>query len=200
MERGNTMTDKTTLSHPGTPYGLNLFCALLLAMILLLDLFIPLGVAVGVLYVVPVLLSLWSSKKGFTVLVAVVASVLTIGAYFYKPAVPEMWKVLFNRSLSLIAIGITAILGLQRKNILTAWEEALRDREMAIEKLKILSGLLPICASCKKIRDDQGYWNDVAGYISEHSEAEFSHGICPACAEKLYPEYYKKSEHDQNKK
>jgi len=58
-------------------------------------------------------------------------------------------------------------------------------------KVKVLSGLLPICANCKKIRDDKGYWNKIEGYIRDHSEAEFSHGICPTCARKLYPGLYK---------
>jgi hypothetical protein len=48
---------------------------------------------------------------------------------------------------------------------------------------------VPICASCKKIRDDKGYWNQVEKYVSEHSEAKFSHGICPECLKKLYPEF-----------
>jgi hypothetical protein len=48
--------------------------------------------------------------------------------------------------------------------------------------------LLPICAKCKKIRDDQGYWHRLEGYIQEHSDAEFTHGICPECIKKLYPE------------
>ena len=51
------------------------------------------------------------------------------------------------------------------------------------------SRLLPICASCKKIRDDKGYWTQIEAFISEHSEAEFSHSICSECAKKLYPEY-----------
>jgi hypothetical protein len=71
-------------------------------------------------------------------------------------------------------------------------EEALiREKEKlqeAISKIKQLSGLLPICASCKKIRDDKGYWNQIESYIRKHSEAEFSHGICPECAKKLYPD------------
>jgi hypothetical protein len=58
----------------------------------------------------------------------------------------------------------------------------------ALEKVKTLSGLLPICASCKKIRDDKGYWNQIESYIRQHSEAEFSHGICPECIQKHYPE------------
>ena len=56
----------------------------------------------------------------------------------------------------------------------------------AIANVKILSGLLPICSSCKKIRDEEGYWNQIESYIREHSEAEFSHGVCHECAEKLY--------------
>ena len=58
----------------------------------------------------------------------------------------------------------------------------------ALEDIKQLSGLLPICSNCKKIRDDKGYWNQIEGYIRAHSEAEFSHGICPECAKLIYPD------------
>jgi CheY-like chemotaxis protein len=64
------------------------------------------------------------------------------------------------------------------------------ELEAALSQVKRLSGLLPICASCKKIRDDQGYWQDVAVYIQDHSEAELSHGLCADCAKRLYPELY----------
>ncbi len=64
-------------------------------------------------------------------------------------------------------------------------EAALKE---ALTKVKTLSGFLPICASCKKIRDDKGYWKQIESYISEHSDAEFSHSICPDCLKKLYPE------------
>jgi PAS domain S-box-containing protein len=57
----------------------------------------------------------------------------------------------------------------------------------ALAKVKALSGLLPICANCKKIRDDQGYWHSVEAYMKEHSEARFSHGLCPGCMKELYP-------------
>lgn len=74
-------------------------------------------------------------------------------------------------------------------------ENALRQErdnlEQALSEVKKLSGLLPICASCKKIRDDQGYWTEIEGYIESHSEADFSHGICPECMKKLYPAYRK---------
>lgn len=61
------------------------------------------------------------------------------------------------------------------------------ELEKALAEVKRLSGFLPICASCKKIRDDEGYWQQVEVYIRDRSEAQFSHGICPDCAEKLYP-------------
>ena len=60
--------------------------------------------------------------------------------------------------------------------------------ENTIEELKTLRGIIPICASCKKIRDDSGYWNRIEAYIAKHSMAEFSHSICPDCIKKLYPE------------
>jgi hypothetical protein len=67
------------------------------------------------------------------------------------------------------------------------------ELEKALSEVKQLSGLLPICASCKKIRDSQGYWNQIESYIREHSEAEFTHSICEDCAEKLYPGFTMKN-------
>ena len=64
----------------------------------------------------------------------------------------------------------------------------LRKLTKALTEVKTLSGLLPICASCKKIRDDSGYWGQIEEYIFEHSNAQFSHGICPECMKKLYTE------------
>jgi tetratricopeptide (TPR) repeat protein len=66
------------------------------------------------------------------------------------------------------------------------------ELQAALEKVKQLSGLLPICAHCKKIRDDTGYWQDVAVYVREHSEAEFSHGMCPDCRKEMYAEIAKR--------
>ena len=69
-------------------------------------------------------------------------------------------------------------------------ETLIIELEDALSRIKTLSGCLPICMSCKKIRDDKGYWNQLEQYIRDHSEAEFSHGICPDCAKKLYPDIY----------
>ncbi|MEN6330996.1 MAG: PAS domain S-box protein [Smithella sp.] len=70
-------------------------------------------------------------------------------------------------------------------------EKLILDLQKTISQVKTLNGLLPICASCKKIRDDEGYWNQIEEYLRDHSEVEFSHSLCPECAEKLYPEIYK---------
>jgi hypothetical protein len=60
--------------------------------------------------------------------------------------------------------------------------------ETVMTDLRVLRGLLPICASCKRIRDDGGYWAQLEDYITVHSEAVFSHGLCPECIERLYPD------------
>ena len=93
---------------------------------------------------------------------------------------------------SLAFMILCALLGLFWGKIKQTDQEksgAIIKLHKALEKVKTLSGFLPICASCKKIRDDKGYWNQIEAYISEHSEAEFSHGICPECCKKLYPEF-----------
>ncbi len=66
-----------------------------------------------------------------------------------------------------------------------------KELEDALANVKLLSGLIPICASCKKIRDDKGYWNQIESYIDEHSQAKFTHGMCPDCLKEEYPELYK---------
>ena len=70
-------------------------------------------------------------------------------------------------------------------------EKSNADLQKALSEVKQLSGMLPICAHCKKIRDDRGYWNQIEEYIKNHSQAEFSHSLCPECAKSLYPEFYK---------
>jgi PAS domain S-box-containing protein len=77
----------------------------------------------------------------------------------------------------------------ERKQAEEALEEERRRLQKALDDVRTLRGIVPICANCKKIRDDKGYWNQVEKYVSEHSEAEFSHGICPECLKKLYPEF-----------
>jgi GAF domain-containing protein len=81
---------------------------------------------------------------------------------------------------------------LKRKEVELEREQVIGELKEALRNIKTLKGLLPICASCKKVRDDRGYWDQIETYVSRHSEAEFSHGICPDCVRRLYPDLYPK--------
>jgi PAS domain S-box-containing protein len=76
----------------------------------------------------------------------------------------------------------------ERRKIEAERERLIKELQEALSKVKVLSGMLPICASCKKVRDDKGYWTQIEAYIREHSQAEFTHGLCPECMKKLYPD------------
>jgi len=77
-------------------------------------------------------------------------------------------------------------------------ERLIDELQQALKRVNTLQGLIPICASCKKIRDDQGYWHQLEIYLRDHSDAEFSHGICDECARKLYPEEYARQQKKEN--
>ncbi len=109
------------------------------------------------------------------------ASAAGVGAYLVKPpSAREM-----ERAVTVAMARFDDLMELRRLNA---------ELQKALNEIKTLRGMIPICASCKKIRDDEGYWQDVAFYIQAHSEAEFTHGICPDCAKKLYPTFYQGKE------
>lgn len=94
---------------------------------------------------------------------------------------------LFKGEPSAQAIVRTIRYAIERQRLTT-------ELKTALDHVKQLQGLLPICSVCKKIRDDKGYWNRIEAYISQHSEAQFSHGICPECAKVLYPTLFDRQE------
>lgn len=126
--------------------------------------------------------------------------VISLTHFFGKPAVSTDFfsDILSAFSLSMLPWSIafmilSALIGVSWGKIKQADAEKakiIEELQKALDRVKTLSGMLPICASCKKIRDDKGYWNKIEAYIEKHSEAEFSHGICPECAKELYPEYF----------
>jgi hypothetical protein len=79
----------------------------------------------------------------------------------------------------------------ERKQVEVERDKTIQELRLAIAEVKTLRGIVPICANCKKIRDDKGYWEQVELYVSRHTEAAFTHSICPDCAKKLYPEFFK---------
>jgi ligand-binding sensor domain-containing protein len=103
--------------------------------------------------------------------------------HFYQTAPFAVGAVL------IVILGAAGAYRLRMARLRRAERELKAQVTSALADVKVLSGLLPVCASCKKIRDDKGYWNQIEAYIQEHSEAEFSHGVCPACIQALYPGY-----------
>lgn len=90
---------------------------------------------------------------------------------------------LFKQETSSAAIVRTIRFAIERHRLMT-------ELQLALDNVKQLEGLLPICSFCKKIRNDKGYWNRIETYISDHTQAQFSHGLCPDCGKKHYGEYY----------
>ena len=107
-----------------------------------------------------------------------------VAAYLKKP--PDRAEI--ERAIILALARFEDMQHIARLN--TELQKQNKELQAALNKVKQLAGLLPICASCKKIRDDKGYWKQIEQYIEAHSEAEFSHSICPECAYTLYPELY----------
>jgi K+-sensing histidine kinase KdpD len=133
-------------------------------------------------YVMPVAFAAWFGGKypgifmsALSVIAATIADFLA--GKRYVNYLVEAWNLLTY-------VGFYIIVSLLISRVF-------QQLQVALSEVKQLSGLLPICSSCKKIRDYEGYWNQIESYISAHSEATFTHGICPDCAKKLYPEYYR---------
>ncbi|TKB25900.1 response regulator [Desulfopila sp. IMCC35006] len=97
---------------------------------------------------------------------------------------------LFKEEVTGSLLVRSILYAIERKKMMVEREKLRQELEDALERVKLLSGFLPICCSCKKIRDDKGYWQQIELYIMNHSDVEFSHGICEECSKELYPELY----------
>ncbi|MEW6542747.1 MAG: hypothetical protein AB1411_03955 [Nitrospirota bacterium] len=142
--------------------------ALLIVGIFILDMFVPVGVLVPVLYTVPLLLTLLTPGRRYFLPVAVAATILTVvGLYVSEPGGGPYWMAVANRAMAVLAIGVAAVFSMLHERV--------RGRLLALESL------LPLCSSCKKVRDDRGYWKQLELYLEEHSGTQFSRGLCPDC-------------------
>lgn len=121
-------------------------------------------------------ITLWQSHAITIVFSTLIA---TISGYF-----------IFRRQVRLTNLLITK--NAESEILQQKLESNIEQLNKLLAEVKTLSGMLPICASCKKIRDDKGYWNQIESYLKEHSDMVFSHGICPDCVRKLYPEIVQK--------
>ncbi|TAL11330.1 MAG: hypothetical protein EPO02_05000 [Nitrospirae bacterium] len=160
--------------------------AVLALLIFAVDLLTPLGVAVGVLYTTLVVLAMWSPHRRFIFFVAAGVSILTLFDVFLSHD-DANWMVMSNRLLSLFTIWIAAVLSFLLKRDQQERERLILDLQDSLDHIKTLRGLLPVCVSCKKVRNGQGYWKSIDTYVSERAETQITHGICPDCFTHYYP-------------
>jgi hypothetical protein len=152
-----------------------------------------------VFYFIPISLASLKTDKATAYSIALASTLCWFVVDFYADHHYLLeWYRLWNTIIRLVSFLLVAHL-LDRSRILLVRQKKLNeDLVAALEKVKLLQGILPICCSCKKIRNKNGNWEKLETYIPQHSEADFTHGICPECREKLYPELYKKGSIDMN--
>lgn len=154
----------------------------LVSAVTLLDVMTGYEAGISSLYLLPVSLAGWTAgwRLGIFVSVACAGSVLGVdlrSGHQYTHAFIPFW----NAGIVLSFFLVVALLVTNRRRLENEQETRLQK---AIASVKTLRGLLPVCAWCKKIRDDRGYWNEVEAYVAAHSEADFTHGVYPGCAAK----------------
>jgi len=137
-------------------------------------------ISFGIFYFLPIWLMTWHFRRSVAVLFSLLCSLVWFvvddaSGVEYSASIIPFW----NAAARLVYF-------LSFSFLLSYSQDQLRQSK---EEVKRLSGLLPICASCKKIRDDDGYWQEIETYLRSRSDTIFSHGICPDCAKKLYPEF-----------
>jgi len=142
-----------------------------------------------VFYFLPVSIAAWYIGLGASVIIAVLCSIIWFSAdilsgHSYSSPVVPVWETMM-RLLAFLAIG-WAVSKIQA--LLMRERETTKALRVSLSEVKVLKGLLPICAQCKKIRDAQGQWQYIETYIREHSDARFTHGYCPECARKALAE------------
>lgn len=158
----------------------------LVAVIGLLDFMTGYEFSVEVLYLAPICFAAWYAGKSCGIAITIVSAIIwllaDLGAgHRTDSLVIPVW----NFVILLSSFTVVVILILKLK---AAYEEQLRlvgELQEAFDKIKVLKGLIPMCAWCKKVRNDDGYWLEVEQYIKENSDSSFTHGICPECRDKM---------------
>ena len=187
MDQGHTpmQVSVAKIREPGTKFSARrvLIAAaslVLLGIIGLMDYLTGLEISFGVFYFLPIWLVTWYFGRGAGIFFSFPCALVWLavdeaGGAQYSSSLIPYWNAV-----------VRLVYFLTFTFLLTSLREKLRQTR---QEVKQLSSLLPICASCKKIRDEQGRWHQLESYISGHSDTDFSHGICPDCARKIYPEF-----------
>lgn len=149
----------------------------------------------AVFYLMPIGLLSWLISRNAGIIMSVISAVTIIYADLLAGKVIQnyfidFWNLFVHFSFFTIVVYL-----IYQEKISSDKNEILITRlQKALDEVKTLSGLLPICSSCKKIRDNDDCWKQMELYISENTDAQFSHSVCPECRDKLYPEFAEKKE------
>ena len=167
--------------------------ALLLNLIIgVIDYLTGYEIGMEVFYLMPICLLSWLVNRRTGIIMSVIstATLMTANLLAGKNIVNYFiyyWNIFVHFGFFIVVVCL-----ISAEKIISDNNEMLIDKlQKSIEEIKTLSGLLPMCSACKKIRDDDGYWKQIEHYISEYTDARFSHSICPDCKEKLYPGFGK---------
>ncbi|MEW6289131.1 MAG: hypothetical protein AB1545_04665 [Thermodesulfobacteriota bacterium] len=173
---------KTVLAHIEEIYEkwTSACCIVVAAIVLVIDYSAGKAVQFPILYILPVGLAAWNNKKATAYGLVVLLPLARVLFNFPWQTTETMPVAVVNAGIRVIVLGIYAYL-LDRT--------ASQTRQLQKE-IKVLEGILSICSSCKRIRNEQGEYERMEKYVTRHSEATFSHGICDECAKRLYPEYF----------
>jgi hypothetical protein len=142
-----------------------------------------------VFYYFPISLAGWYAGRKQAVVFSILSAITWSSVdYLSRHAYPHWLYYLWNGGIRLASFLVLAIMLAALKNLLGVEKKLSQSLRAALGEVKLLEGFLPICSSCKKIRNDRGNWEQMEQYISGRSQAEFTHTLCPECMEKLYPE------------
>jgi hypothetical protein len=173
---------------------------ILIAIIGTLDLLTGCEISLSIFYLAPISFVVWYVGRSSGLMVAIVSALVwllaDIGAgHIYQHSLIPYWNTAVILGEFLLAVLVVSEL----KHTYEAQSSLVEELKEAIDNILTLRGLVPICARCKKIRDDKGYWQEVETYLAEHSEASFTHEMCPQCRKEMKKELQELSAKTLNK-
>lgn len=160
-------------------------CALLVVGIAALDAVTQQGLAEPVLYATVILAAFRSSSARLIVILGVVCTALTVAGYFASSPSEEPWKAAVNRGIAVGCVWATVGIGLRWQRLVRENERLAAEREEMLTRA--LRQLIPICAWCKKVRDERDQWEQLDRYVARRTDTSFTHGVCPQCYEAMMP-------------
>ncbi|HPG50756.1 MAG TPA: hypothetical protein PLA65_11085 [Spirochaetota bacterium] len=179
-----------TTPYYKTPLFMIIVTLALIVSLGIIDYFTGIEFNFFVFYYIPVSIAAWYVGKNWAIASSVLSALTWTGVDILSEHAYDHWSLFaWNGGIRLTSFIILGIALHTIRKLLNMEKELNKNLQTTLDEVKLLKGFLPICASCKNIRNDQGYWEQIEQYISSHSEAEFTHTLCPDCIKKLYPDH-----------